>query len=85
MTQRPLLAVFNPASSVIGIMRAFGAAHVYDYNRVTGADLDRFLNGVIGNSITTEPYDREAIAQYSARSLTAEQVELFNRVLNLDR
>jgi hypothetical protein len=85
MTRRPLLTVFNPASSVIKIMRAFGAAHVYDYNTVTNADIGRFLNGVIGNSIMADTCDREAIAQYSAGSLTAEQVELFNRVLSFDR
>jgi hypothetical protein len=82
LTRKPLLAIFNKASSVIPIMKDYGVKAVYDYDSVTSEDINKFLLDIINSKGTPVAYSAETEAQYSAKQMTLNQCILFNQVLN---
>lgn len=82
LTGKPLLAVFNPESSAISILKEYGAAHVYNYEQVSQQSIISFLKQVIDGDTQTAQYSPGAIDKYSAQQMTAQQCDVFNRVIN---
>ena len=82
LTQKPVLAIFNAASSVIGIMRQYGVKYVYSYNTVTQSDVISFLEKVISGQIKIANYNTDAVKAYSAQELTAAQCRLFDKAIH---
>jgi len=80
LTQKPLLAIFNKASSVINIMKEYGVKQVYDYETVTDASISTFLSSLINGSPEPPQYHAKAINKYSARQMTINQCKLFDSV-----
>ncbi|GAA3975269.1 hypothetical protein GCM10022210_27140 [Mucilaginibacter dorajii] len=82
LTRKPLLAIFNKASSVIPIMKAYGVKAVYDYDSVASEDISKFLLDIINSNTPKVAYNAEMEVQYSAKQMTLTQCALFNQVLN---
>lgn len=82
MASKPLLAIFNKASSAIKMMREYGVKHIYSYDEITDADIDNFLSSVLDNTISTDQYNQKVLNKYSAKCLTEKQVELFNKIVH---
>jgi hypothetical protein len=80
LTPKPLLAIFNKASSVINIMKEYGVKQVYDYETVTEANISTFLSSLTNGSPEPPQYHAEAINKYSARQMTINQCKLFDSV-----
>jgi len=80
LTQKPLLAIFNKASSAINIMKEYGVKQVYDYETVTQANINTFLSSLINGSPEPPQYHAEAVNKYSARQMTINQCKLFDSV-----
>jgi hypothetical protein len=80
LTQKPLLAVFNPKSSAIAILKEYGAKYVYDYETITPLNIDKFLSETIAD--TPVQYNSEAIVKYSARQMALKQCLLFDKVID---
>ena len=80
LTQKPLLGIFNAASSAIAILKELGAQHVYDYEHVTTQNINDFLLNLKDHK--TPLYNSEAINKYSAQQMTINQCRLFDLVLN---
>ncbi|WP_255496131.1 glycosyltransferase [Mucilaginibacter sp. FT3.2] len=82
LTQKPLLAIFNRASSVINIMKEYGVKEVYDYDTVTEANVNTFLSSLINGDLEMPRYHSQAINKYSARQMTFNQCKLFDSVIS---
>lgn len=82
LTRKPLLAIFNKASSAIPILKAYGVNAVYDYDNVTNQDISKFLIDVIDENNVRTQYNAQTEALYSAKQMTLNQCTLFNQVLN---
>lgn len=82
LTGKPLLAVFNPDSPAIAILKEYGVTQVYNYEHISQQSIINFLKQVIAGNIENIKYQSEAINKYSAQKLTLQQCQLFNRVLN---
>jgi hypothetical protein len=82
LTQKPLLAIVNRASSVINIMKEYGVKQVYDYETVTDIDMTTFLSSLINHELESPSYHPEAVAKYSARQMTFNQCKLFDSVIS---
>jgi hypothetical protein len=80
LTQKPLLAIFNKASSAINIIKEYGVKQAYDYETVTEANISTFLSSLINGSPAPPQYHAEAINKYSARQMTINQCKLFDSV-----
>lgn len=82
LTPKPLLAIFNKASSAISIMREYGVKSVYDYDSVSDANISIFLLSLINGGVQPPKYNPEAVNKYSARQMTIHQCKLFDSVIN---
>ncbi|SDI22879.1 Glycosyl transferase 4-like domain-containing protein [Mucilaginibacter gossypii] len=81
LTKRPVLAVFNAASSAIPIMQQYGVEHVYNYDDVTSENLFIFFEQLIKGNFQTVEYNADAIEKYSALEMTLAQCRLFDRII----
>jgi hypothetical protein len=81
LTQKPILAIFNAASSAISILKEYGVTHTYAYEHITDKELLTFF------SLLNEPfpppshYAPEAIKRYSAAQMARSQCSLFDAVI----
>jgi len=82
LVKKPLLAIFNPESSSIRILKEYGVSHVFDFISATDDDILDFLREVTEGRLAADDYNREAIEKYSARRMTAKQCALFDKVIN---
>lgn len=82
LTQKPLLAIFNGASSVINIMKEYGVQQVYDYDTVTDASITTFLSSLVNNQLAVPRYNSSAVNKYSATQMTLNQCKLFDSVIS---
>jgi hypothetical protein len=82
LTQKPILAVFNKASSAIDILLEFGVKHVYNYADATQKQLMEFFTELADGDLAMQPYSADAIEKYSAQQMTLLQCELFDSVIN---
>lgn len=84
LTNKPLLSIFNSKSSVVGILKEYGAAYNYTYDsteNVTGK-IASFVTMVLTGKTGAVSYNKTAIQKYSAQNVTLQQCELFNKVVN---
>lgn len=82
LTGKPLIAIFNPYSPAMKVLKEYGLTHAYDYEHVSQQNIIDFLKQVIAGSIKNVQYHPEAIEKYSAKQLTLQQCLLFNLVVN---
>jgi hypothetical protein len=83
-TPKPLVAIFNKASSAITILKQFGVKHVYDYDHIEKVNIIEFFEEVLSGTIRKEKYNPAAIEKYSARNMALQQCRLFDEVLKLN-
>ncbi|UOE48329.1 hypothetical protein MTO98_28370 [Mucilaginibacter sp. SMC90] len=82
LTRKPILAIFNAASSAIPIMRQYGVKHVYDYDNITSEKLSAFFEQLIKANFNPVEYSADAIKKYSAQEMTLAQCRLFDKITN---
>jgi len=80
LTKKPLLAIFNPQSPAIAILKEYGADHVFDYERNNQDAIMLFLSAVANRFLADTEYRQETIKRYSAEQMTARQCALFDKV-----
>jgi hypothetical protein len=84
LTHKPLLSIFNSASSAVSILNEYGSAYNYSYDKT--ADLQSkiygFMLDLINNKIAPQVYDKTAEKRYSAEKMTERQCALFDLVIN---
>lgn len=81
LTKKPVLAIFNAASSAIPIMQQYGVEHVYNYDDVTSENLFIFFEQLIKGNFQAVEYNAEAVKKYSAHEMTLAQCRLFDRII----
>jgi hypothetical protein len=83
--RRPILAVFNGHSNVVGILEETGAGEVVTFIGEPDEDLPSRILPVWKHMLERMPYapttDWEAFEEYTAENMTRKQVDVFNRVL----
>jgi len=82
LTAKPVLAVFNKASSAIPIIQEYGVQHVYSYDEVSEADLLVFFDQLIGDGFNHIAYNADAVKKHSAVEMTRAQCHLFDQTIN---
>ena len=82
LTQKPLLAIFNQASSAINILKEYGVMHVYNYDTVTNANVNEFLMALTNGDLELPQYDPKAVNKYSAQQMVLNQCKLFDKVIS---
>jgi len=82
LTQKPLLAIFNQASSAINILKEYGVMHVYNYDTVTNANVNEFLMALTNGDLELPQYDPKAVNKYSALQMVLNQCNLFDKVIS---
>ena len=82
LTGKPVLAVFNKASSAIPIMEEYGVQHTYNYDKVSPEQLSDFFNQLVNDTFNAVDYNADAIKKYSAAEMTRAQCHLFDKIVN---
>jgi hypothetical protein len=82
LTQKPLLAIFNKASSAMKILNEYGVKHVYNYDDIKQTDLYNFFTAIASANNEVKPYNTAAIDKYSARQMAIKQCAFFNSIIN---
>jgi hypothetical protein len=82
LTQKPMLAIFNPESPAIPVLKEYGAEYVFGYDRDDSEAIYNFLSQVAKGELTESKYNPDTIRKYSAENMTKSQCELFDKVLN---
>ncbi|WP_316806872.1 glycosyltransferase [Pedobacter agri] len=84
LAQKPLLAIFNASSSVKIIMDQCNTGLFADLNRQMESvgRIYQFLEDTAKKVNTISALNHNAIAAYSAKTMTEKQCKLFNEVLN---
>jgi hypothetical protein len=81
LVKKPLLAVFNEASSAINILKEYGSTTVYSYQGADQNNITAFLKNVAMGSLTTATYQPDAIKKYSTANMAQKQCALFDEIL----
>jgi glycosyltransferase involved in cell wall biosynthesis len=81
LTKKPVLAIFNAASSAIPIMQQYGVEHVYNYEDITPANLLAFFEQLTQSNFKAVKYNAEAEKKYSAHEMTLAQCRLFDKII----
>jgi hypothetical protein len=84
LTQKPLLAIFNSQSSAITILQEYGVKNVYSYdatNNIVQKVYD-FLKCCANKASDKEIYAQEAVGKYSAKSMTKNQCQFFDSLID---
>ena len=82
LIKKPLLTIFNSQSPAIKVLKAYGVANTYSYDNTPDISLKitDFFNQVLN---ADEPqYNEDAADQFSAKSMTKLQCDLFNHVIS---
>lgn len=82
LSNKPLLAVFNPQSPAIDVLHEFDLDTAYDFESVTSIDLIPFFEKLLAKTLTTSVYNERAIIKYSAREMAKQQIAFFNLIIN---
>jgi subtilisin family serine protease len=85
LTRKPLLAVFNPQSSAIAILKDFGINTVYNYDDITPHNINYFLLSLDGKSNLPISLSAEAVKHHLAQTKTKLQCDLFNLAIRNER
>lgn len=81
LTGKPILAVFNKASSAIPIMKEYGVQHAYNYDEIRSEQLSAFFNQLVNDTFNAVEYNADAVKKYSAAEMTRAQCHLFYQVM----
>lgn len=81
LSGKPLLAIFNPQSPALDVMKEYGVKNAYGYGTGRDTEIYQFLKRVAEGQFEAASYQSEAIEKYSARNMTRRQCLLFNKVL----
>lgn len=86
LSRRPVLAVFNAASSVVDILQATDAGHAVTFDDTSDVEgLSERLRDAWGEMLERLPYvpnvDWEAFEPYTAREMTRRQAAFFDEVV----
>ena len=82
LVKKPLLALFNPESPALKVLKEYGVRHVFDFASATDDALLDFLRQLANRQSAADNYNPEAITKYSARTMTKKQCSLFDRVID---
>ena len=86
LTNKPLLAIFNPNSPAIEVLKEYNAKYVLDYDMPDATEkTGAFLRELMNNSLGDQKYNEAAITKYSAENMVKLQCELFDKVLNANK
>lgn len=83
LAQKPLLAYFHPASSVVSFLRNSGAGTVLTFDQapdVVEEQMLLFLTDLAQGKLAYAKPDTTVLEQFSARTMTQKQCELFQAV-----
>ena len=81
MTGKPVLAIFNPDSPAIPVLKAYGVNNTFDYESVAPNALIAFLKDLAAGKTETPTYNTQEIKKHSAKQMAAEQCCLFDAVV----
>ncbi|TSD67923.1 glycosyltransferase family 4 protein [Inquilinus sp. KBS0705] len=81
LTQKPLLAIFNPASPAIDVLKEYEAEYIYNYNDIHETDIEKFIRNIIAKKSPVQHYNAAAIKKYSAKNMTEQQCALFDKII----
>jgi hypothetical protein len=82
LAKKPLLALSNPKSPALTVLKEYGVQHAFDFVSVTDDALLDFFRQLANRQGVTDNYNTEAITKYSARTMTDKQCSLFDRVID---
>jgi hypothetical protein len=82
LVNKPLLAIFNPKSPAMGVLKEYGVRHVFNYDAPEEGAICDFLKSLVAGQMTADHYNAAAIKKYSAENMTARQCTLFDQVIN---
>lgn len=84
LAEKPLLAIFHPASSVVSFLKQCGVGTIITFEEPEDQSISRILNFlcqlVSGKVIPTTPAS-ETLASFSANTMTIRQCAVFNAVI----
>ena len=82
LTGKPLLAIFNSASSALDILKEFDAENSYSYDKTTdiGPKIVSFFQAVLDGDTALLKYNETAVKKYSAEMMARRQCDLFNKI-----
>jgi hypothetical protein len=85
LAQKPMLAFFHPASSVVSFLKACGAGTVLTFDQDPAhikTKMLQFLQDIATDSYSAGTVNADVIENYSARTMTQKQCELFQAVVS---
>ncbi|HEX8022988.1 glycosyltransferase [Mucilaginibacter sp.] len=82
LTRKPVLAIFNAASSAIPIMQQYGVEHVYNYDNIPPESLSAFFEQLVLGDLKPVEYNTDAVKKYSAYEMTLAQCRLFDKTID---
>jgi hypothetical protein len=82
LTQKPILAIFNAASSAINIMKEYGVNNAFDYDAITDSDINLFLAALLKDNHEQPQYNATIVNKYSAMQMAFNQCKLFDSVIS---
>jgi len=82
LTRKPVLAIFNAASSAIPIMQQYRVEHVYNYDNISPESLSAFFEQLIHGDFKPAEYNTDAVKKYSAYEMTLAQCRLFDKIID---
>ncbi len=82
LAKKPLLAIFNKASSAIEILNEYRAKNAYNYEDPDVPSLvEKFLNQLLAGSLAMPEYEPAALEKYDAKSMARQQCLIFDTVM----
>ena len=82
LAKKPLLAIFNKASSAIEILNEYQAKNVYDYeNPAVHPLIETFLKQLLNHNLALPEYLPAALEKYDAKNMTKQQCMVFDAVI----
>lgn len=82
LAKKPLLALFNPKSPALTLLKEYGVQQAFDFVSVSDNALLDFLRQLGSRKSAPDNYNPETIAKYSARAMTEKQCSLFDSVID---
>lgn len=85
LARKPILAIFNKASSAIGILQSFGVKSAFNYEDVSPDDIIAFLEGLMNNTATAAQLPATATKDHSAQTKTKLQCQLLDLAIQYEQ
>jgi len=82
LAKKPLLAIFNKASSAIEILNEYRAKNAYNYEDPDVPSLvEKFLKQLLDHNLAIPEYEPAALEKYDAKSMARQQCIVFDTVM----